>query len=283
MTVGSRLPSSLLFACCYFVILLGVFQSESATHAFHFKVFILRHGQTDANAGGIIQGSSDFSRLTELGKQQAREAYRAFDDHDRISSIYSSPLARARQTLDELRQTDLAQPKQRLPVRDVILDDLREIDFYDWEGKDKAELQAAFPESWGAWEAGNPNELVVLDSTKDTVSGEEHDLCYPLLELWARADLVWDEIFAQERQHADEHRVALVVAHGSLGQALLGTAMGWPADQFREHDFPNCGMVEVNFSDYKLRQRPANRWRWIWPSQSAKWNFPAEVLDTCQN
>jgi broad specificity phosphatase PhoE len=44
------------------------------SYAFHFKVYILLHGQTDANAGGIIQGSADFSSLTELVKQQAEDA-----------------------------------------------------------------------------------------------------------------------------------------------------------------------------------------------------------------
>jgi probable phosphoglycerate mutase len=263
---------ALPFACRYFItILVAALQPMSC--AFHFKVYILRHGQTDANAGGIIQGSADFSRLTELGKQQAEDAYRAFDVDIRISSIYSSPLSRARETLEELRQTDLQQPEHRLPPTDLILDNLREIDFFDWEGKDKAELQAAFPESWQAWEVGNPSELVVFDTANENSNGQPN-IRYPLLELWERADRVWDEIIWQEKQHAEEKRAALVVAHGSLGQALLGTAMGWQADQFRKHEFPNCGIVELNFSDYKLRQIPADRWRWIWPMQSAKWNHP---------
>ena len=80
-----------------------------AVAGFHFKVFLLRHGQTDANAGGVIQGSADFSRLTDLGKQQAKEAYSAISSNAedfRILSIYCSPLTRARQTLAELRTMD---------------------------------------------------------------------------------------------------------------------------------------------------------------------------------
>jgi hypothetical protein len=117
------------FACWYFVTIL-VAALQPMSYAFQFKVYILRHGQTDANAGGIIQGSADFSRLTELGKQQAEDAYRAFDDDIRISSIHSAPLSRARETLEELRQTDPQQPEQRLPPTDLILDNLREIDFF---------------------------------------------------------------------------------------------------------------------------------------------------------
>eukprot|EP00980_Cylindrotheca_fusiformis_P014160 scaffold3719_cov104-Cylindrotheca_fusiformis.AAC.4 len=257
--------------------------------AFQLRVFILRHGQTDANAGGVVQGSSNFSRLTELGKQQARDAYHGFfgnadDKNHHISSIYCSPLARARETLEQWRQIDAQQSKQVLPKDDLILEDLREIDFYDWEGKGRDEIEASFPESWNAWEEGNPYELKVLDTTNDSRGGEEpiNAHRFPLLELWERADRVWDEIFRQEKQKqyaAEENRAALIVAHGSLGRALLGTAMGWQADKFREHEFPNCGIVELNYPSSKLRQKPASRWRWLWPTQSAEWNV-ADSLDT---
>ena len=40
------------------------------------RYILLRHGQTDMNAAGIIQGSSDRSRLTPLGRTQARDAAR---------------------------------------------------------------------------------------------------------------------------------------------------------------------------------------------------------------
>lgn len=259
--------------------------SNPFVRGFHFKVFLLRHGQTDANAGGVIQGSADFSRLTDLGKQQAREAYAAFsyDTEDlKISSVYCSPLTRARQTLAELRSVDDAQPSEgaKLPSDENILANLREIDFYDWEGKDKLELQNDFSDSWSAWKAGHPSGLAVFDSS----NGEEQpSVHYPLVELWERADLVWDEIFGLERQRAEENRAALIVAHGSLGQALLGSAMGWGPDQFRQHEFPNCGMIELNFSDFKARPPHADRWRWIWPTPSAKWNSPLVVMDTCHS
>jgi len=253
---------------------------------FHFKVFLLRHGQTDANVGGVIQGSADFSRLTDLGKQQARESYNAFlstgADDLQISSIYCSPLTRAKQTLAELRIVDDRQPKEaaKLHADEQILTNLREIDFYDWEGKDKMELQNAFPESYKEWKDGNPRGLRVFDSGN---SDEEPTIHYPLLELWERADLVWGEIFSLERQRAEENRAALIVAHGSLGQALLGSAMGWGPNHFREHEFRNCGMIELNFSDYKVRAAHADRWRWVWPSPSAKWSYPLRLMDTCQS
>ena len=37
------------------------------------RYLVLRHGQTDHNRDGIIQGSSDVSRLSDRGRTQARE------------------------------------------------------------------------------------------------------------------------------------------------------------------------------------------------------------------
>lgn len=244
-----------------------------------FKALVLRHGQTDANAALIEQGSADFSRLTSLGRQQAIDAYQAFDDDNAavsITSIYSSPLTRARETLQGLRQGDAKRADPLLPATDLVLENLREIDLYDWEGKHETELQTKFPDSWKAWREGTPDKLVVLD-TKDDSSCIER---YPLLEMWERADRVWDEIFEHEQQlhvsvdHEDEkEQIALIVAHGNLGQALLGSAMGWNATQFNVHQFPNCGIAEIEFSDYNKRQ--PKRWRFKWPLPPSEWNYHA--------
>eukprot|EP00934_Nitzschia_sp_Nitz4_P003812 Nitzschia sp. Nitz4//scaffold26_size159584//118461//119267//NITZ4_002508-RA/size159584-processed-gene-0.242-mRNA-1//-1//CDS//3329545133//3802//frame0 len=263
----------------------------------NLRALILRHGQTNANEGGIIQGSSDFSRLTELGCQQARQVWKAFQNADagvsttgsspdsNIRSVYCSPLTRTKDTLCELlgetkRRVDMEDSSSTLNLNPSInyLPDLREIDFYDWQGKTKAELKASYPESWEAWEEGDPDKLVVLESGKETVSH------YPLLETWDRADKVWDQIWKLQQQEAiptlygTDDEAILLVAHGSLGQALLGTAMGWGAQGFRKHNFPNCGIVELEWTGCSWNdlaentKRPqATRWRWKWP-ETSEWN-----------
>jgi broad specificity phosphatase PhoE len=297
--------------------------SSSSSHS----VFILRHGQTDANAGGVIQGSADFSRLTDLGKAQAAASGEAFSaaNHDvsiPITSLYCSPLARAQETMQVLHEQQQQQDASSastsgillLPNKDttLVLDNLREIDFYDWEGRGRTELEAEFPNAWRAWENGDPDDLMVLDSSRSrSRSGSSthtkknaaaDDLCvvlerYPLLEVWQRADQVWDEIFRLERLFnlkddvertttTNNKTASLIVAHGTLGQALLGTAMGWGASNFRAHEFPNCGMVEIEWTittstpvmNYwtattQEETRPsATRWRWKWPEPSTEWN-----------
>ncbi|MGO2658219.1 histidine phosphatase family protein [Mycetocola reblochoni] len=60
----------------------------------------VRHGQTDWNLAGRLQGSSDIP-LNDTGRQQARDAVEVLRDHgDRWSAVVSSPLSRARETAE---------------------------------------------------------------------------------------------------------------------------------------------------------------------------------------
>jgi probable phosphoglycerate mutase len=56
----------------------------------------VRHGQTDWNARGLLQGSSDIP-LNETGRVQARDAERMLEEWT-WDAVVSSPLARARDT-----------------------------------------------------------------------------------------------------------------------------------------------------------------------------------------
>lgn len=64
------------------------------------KLYIVRHGETDANASSIVQGWMD-TELNEKGLAQAAEAAKNFDAP--IDAIYSSDLKRATRTAEEFR------------------------------------------------------------------------------------------------------------------------------------------------------------------------------------
>jgi len=88
-------------------------ESRSLDFRDHHRFYIIRHGETDANAADVIQGSSDVSRLTEKGKEQAASLYEglvrvaneSYGGELRVDAIYCSPLTRARDTLKILRQS----------------------------------------------------------------------------------------------------------------------------------------------------------------------------------
>ena len=64
--------------------------------------YYLRHGETEANARGVISGALDVD-LTVLGREQARAAALALAGEP-ITAIYSSPLRRARDTAEPIAQ-----------------------------------------------------------------------------------------------------------------------------------------------------------------------------------
>lgn len=74
------------------------------------RISLVRHGQTDWNHDGRIQGRSDIP-LNDTGREQARETGRALAAAGRrFDGVYASPLARAMETASiiahELRMSD---------------------------------------------------------------------------------------------------------------------------------------------------------------------------------
>lgn len=62
------------------------------------KIFIIRHGETDFNRLGIVQGSGVDSDLNETGRQQAL-AFFEFYKNESFDKIYSSTLKRTHQSI----------------------------------------------------------------------------------------------------------------------------------------------------------------------------------------
>ena len=60
------------------------------------RLLLIRHGQSQANLDGIIQGDDD--PLTELGREQADRVGRYLATTIAVDHLYASPLARARET-----------------------------------------------------------------------------------------------------------------------------------------------------------------------------------------
>ena len=110
-------------------------------------VYYIRHGETEWNALGRLQGVRDIP-LNELGRRQSLHAGRVLadmlmrDGHNASSiDFVSSPLGRARQTMELVRGAlHLALPAY------AIDDRLREIGYGEWEGSTLAEMAAKDPE-----------------------------------------------------------------------------------------------------------------------------------------
>jgi probable phosphoglycerate mutase len=107
-------------------------------------LYVIRHGQTDWNAEGRLQGQKDID-LNAIGREQARQngidlaEILAFENIP--FDFVASPLGRTRETMEILRQA------MGLPPRDYRTDDrLIEVSFGAWEGFTPKELKATEPD-----------------------------------------------------------------------------------------------------------------------------------------
>jgi broad specificity phosphatase PhoE len=117
-------------------------------------IYYIRHGETQWNADGRLQGLQDIP-LNDLGRRQAAAAggilagLFARDGRSETSLAFiASPLGRARSTMELVRGA------LKLPVADYAIDDrLREIGYGGWEGSTLAQMQASDPAVFAARQA----------------------------------------------------------------------------------------------------------------------------------
>ena len=117
-------------------------------------IYYIRHGETEWNAEGRLQGTKDIP-LNDLGRRQAASAgiiladLFARDGRSEASlGFVASPLGRARSTMELVRGTLRLQPDQY-----AIDARLREIGYGQWEGSTLAQMQASDPDVFAARQA----------------------------------------------------------------------------------------------------------------------------------
>ncbi|KAF8912028.1 histidine phosphatase superfamily [Gymnopilus junonius] len=64
------------------------------------RIYLVRHGETQENRDGVIQGQMD-TMLNEMGQEQARKVGERFREV-KIDRLFSSDLKRARRTAEEI-------------------------------------------------------------------------------------------------------------------------------------------------------------------------------------
>ncbi|KZV42627.1 putative 2-carboxy-D-arabinitol-1-phosphatase [Dorcoceras hygrometricum] len=183
------------------------------------RVVLVRHGQSTWNAEGRIQGSSDFSVLTNKGESQAETSRQMLLD-DSFDVCFSSPLIRSKRTAEII----WGSRKEEI----ITVSDLREIDLYSFQGLLKNEGKVRYGAAYRQWQKDAPNFNI-----------DDH---YPVRELWARARGCWSKILTHKS------RSILVVAHNAVNQALVATAIGLGTEYFRVLLQSNCGVSVLDFT-----------------------------------
>ncbi|GAA4172927.1 histidine phosphatase family protein [Gryllotalpicola koreensis] len=102
------------------------------------RISLVRHGQTDWNRDGLLQGRTDVP-LNDTGREQARETGRALRTR-RFDGIYASPLSRAFETA-AIIAGELGMPEP------VAVPGLEERSYGRAEGMTGPEIREAFGEN----------------------------------------------------------------------------------------------------------------------------------------
>lgn len=162
-------------------------------------LYLVRHGETDHNQRGIVQGGGVDSTLNATGRTQAQALAQRLESVS-VDSLYASTMRRAKQTADIL-----APPHE--PVFRTHLRDLREMNWGVLEGKPPSEERDGVMEALKrAWQEGAYDR---------SVEGGES-----IREVQARAQRALRHILAREAG-----RTALVVTHGRYLRVLLATLL----------------------------------------------------------
>lgn len=147
------------------------------------RIFFLRHGETDWNRDGRLQGNTETS-LNARGRAQALR----LSGHMRALAgtgvadlpFYSSPMRRTRQTMEILREgLELERDAY------TAVDNLREIGFGAWEGRSWPEIRTRDPigardrdrDRWSFCPPGGESYGMVARRVADWLDTIDHDCC----------------------------------------------------------------------------------------------------------
>ncbi|WP_374755534.1 histidine phosphatase family protein [Fibrisoma limi] len=201
-------------------------------------IYLIRHGETDYNRRGIVQGSGVDSDLNDMGRAQAMAFFQAYQ-HVPFSKIYISSLKRTYQTVE---------PFIELGLPHEILPGLNEISWGVMEGKVPNSIDNEYYRNLiESWAAGQ--------TSMTTDGGESPE------EVAARQKPAIDTILSRP----DEEPV-LVAMHGRAMRILLSWLTGRSLanmDQFEhsnlclyklryEYDTKQCVIEQANDSTHLL-------------------------------
>lgn len=186
------------------------------------KIYLYRHGETEHNKAGLIQGRGIDSNLNDKGRAQAAAFFEAYK-HIPFDCLFTSTLKRTCQT---------AAPFEALGISVERRTALDEISWGDWEGKSANEQMSneyrQLLKSWG--EGIYDYSLANGDSA---------------LSMQARL-----QPFVEELNQL-EHQTILICSHGGTLGFLLPMLLGDPLSTMPDYKHYNTGL---DIFEYENRQ-----------------------------
>ncbi|MGY4384324.1 broad specificity phosphatase PhoE [Pedobacter sp. UYP24] len=183
------------------------------------QIYIIRHGETDLNKQGIVQGRGINSDLNDAGRTQAESFYAKYKDV-LFDKVYTSKLVRTHQTVKGF--IDAGIPWEQLAGLDEL--------------------------AWGIWE-GKPNDANAITAFKnimDKWQGGDYDASFEGGESPNQVLLRLKEAIDIISSKADE-KLLLVCMHGRAMRLLLCLLTNKPLSEMGDFPHLNTTLYKVNF------------------------------------
>jgi broad specificity phosphatase PhoE len=187
-------------------------------------LLLTRHGETEWNATHRWQGFTG-PPLNHLGRKQAEEVAETLSGV-KIDAIYSSDTIRAVET------AEIIAARHGLEVRQDPR--LREVNFGEWEGLTRQEINERYAGAFSEWDA----------CKLAAPTGGETDL--------EMAERVLEALYEIERKHQGQR--VLVVTSGGPMRAVQANAQGVDQAVARLHfeRADNCSVIEASIASGSL-------------------------------
>ncbi len=181
-------------------------------------LLLIRHGETDWNSQGRMQGRIDMP-LNIRGIEQAERLAQRLAEEEKIDVLYTSPLSRARATAEIIAQRFSLSPVPDLRLVERSVGKL--------EGLTVDEFRQTYPELYRLWHEGNDHFRLP--------DGETRDEC---------AERIQSFLAMLRSRHAGA-RVALVT-HGGTLSLMLGASIGLDLTKRFPFRFDNASLSKVD-------------------------------------
>lgn len=125
------------------------------------KIYLVRHGQTDFNLKGVVQGSGIDAPINETGRAQAKAFFEAYQDVP-FDQAYHTALIRTRQSIESFIEKGI--PTGTLP-------ELNEISWGDYEGTPMTPEESQYYEHMlHQWQQGNLDYAIAGGESPNAVA-----------------------------------------------------------------------------------------------------------------
>ncbi len=184
------------------------------------KIYIIRHGQTDFNLQGIVQGSGVDSSLNQTGRAQARAFFEMYKDVA-FDKIYTSLLRRTTESVKDFIAKGI--PHE-------TLSGLNEISWGVKEGQRiTPEEDAYYHWMLNQWQLGN---------TAERIEGGE-----------SPEDVVLRQRMAIEQfMSNDDEKTILICMHGRAMRILLCQLLNYPLKSMDVFEHKNLCLYQLDFT-----------------------------------